>query len=51
VNVLGGALVATLMVAGIFGILTFIAWLGVQWMANWHHLFGKGGRYDNRSGD
>ncbi len=45
------AFIASLTIAGIACVLTFVGWLGVQWLANLHYLFGKGGKDDHSSGD
>lgn len=50
-NVLFNAFVGSLMVAGIACVVTFLGWLAVQWLGNWHYLFGEGGKYGKHSGD
>lgn len=50
-TVLKDVFVGSLLVAGTLCVLTFIAWLGIQWLGNWHYLFGEGGKYDKRDRD
>jgi hypothetical protein len=51
VTALYNVFVGALLLAGTLSVLTFIAWLAVQWLGNWNYLFGEGGKYDKRDSD